>query len=108
LLRLALQLGAMKLGRVAIDGSKIRANASEQTAMSYRASRKKSSVCAKRLAEAQQVDKDEDKRYRRFSRGDELPTELDQAGAGLLAVPAARRGKGARRVGAGVHDSQPR
>jgi hypothetical protein len=60
------------------------------------------------LAEAQQVDKDEDKRYRRFSRGDELTTELDQAGAGLLAVPAARRGKGARRVGAGVHDSQPR
>ena len=48
LLRLALQLVAMKLGRVTIDGSKIRANASEQTAMSYRASRKKSCVCAKR------------------------------------------------------------
>src|SRR6478735_24958 len=34
-LRLALKLGAMKLGRVAIDGTKIKANASKHKAMSY-------------------------------------------------------------------------
>ena len=35
-LRMALELGAMKLGRVAIDGSKVKANASKHEAMSYR------------------------------------------------------------------------
>ena len=35
-LRMALQLGAMKLGRVAIDGSKVKANASKHKAMSHR------------------------------------------------------------------------
>jgi transposase len=35
-LRMALELGAMKLGRVAIDGSKVKANASKHKAMSYR------------------------------------------------------------------------
>jgi transposase len=34
-LQLAVRLGAMKLGRVAIDGSKIRANASKHRAMSH-------------------------------------------------------------------------
>jgi hypothetical protein len=35
-LRMALELGAMKLGRVAIDGTKIKANASKHKAMSYK------------------------------------------------------------------------
>ncbi len=34
-LKLALKLGAMKLGRVAINGSKVKANASKHKAMSY-------------------------------------------------------------------------
>ena len=34
-LRLALKAGAMKLGQVAIHGSKVKANASEHKAMSY-------------------------------------------------------------------------
>jgi len=34
-LRMALELGAMKLGRVALDGSKVKANASKHKAMSY-------------------------------------------------------------------------
>jgi len=34
-LKLALQLGAMKLGRVAIDGSKMKANPASTRAMSY-------------------------------------------------------------------------
>src|SRR5258708_7269334 len=34
-LRLALEVGALKLGRVALDGSKVKANASKHKAMSY-------------------------------------------------------------------------
>src|SRR5260370_37150283 len=34
-LRLALEVGALKLGRVALDGSKVKANASEHKAVSY-------------------------------------------------------------------------
>ena len=35
-LRLALKLGATRMGRIAIDGSKVKANASKHKAMSYR------------------------------------------------------------------------
>src|SRR5260370_35472752 len=34
-LRLALEVGALKLGRVALDGSKVKANASKRKAMGY-------------------------------------------------------------------------
>src|SRR5258708_8473075 len=34
-LRLALEVGALKLGRLAFDGSKVKANASKHKAMSY-------------------------------------------------------------------------
>ena len=34
-LRLVLEMGALKLGRVALDGSKVKANASKHKAMSY-------------------------------------------------------------------------
>ena len=65
-LKLALQLGAMKLGRVAIDGSKIKANASKHKAMSYQRMQeeeKRLKEEARRLlAEADRVDKEEDKR----------------------------------------------
>ena len=33
---MAVELGAMKLGRIAIDGSKVKANASKHKAMSYK------------------------------------------------------------------------
>src|SRR6516165_10269494 len=79
-LRLALQLGAMKLGRVAIDGSKVKANASKHKAMSYRRmeeEEKRLKEEARRLLSAgEQTDKEEDKRYGRTHRGDELPAEL--------------------------------
>jgi len=35
-LRMAVELGALKLGRIAIDGSKLKANASKHKAMSYK------------------------------------------------------------------------
>jgi transposase len=93
-LRMALKLGAMHLGRVAIDGTKIKANASKHKAMSYRRmleEEKRLREEARRLlSEAEQVDKDEDKRYGRARRGDELPAELARREERLKCIAAAK------------------
>jgi Transposase domain (DUF772) len=79
-LRIALQAGTMKLGRVVLDGSKVKANASKYKAMSYGRihedeERLKEEV-QRRLAQAEASDAEEDARYGADRRGDELPTEL--------------------------------
>lgn len=94
-LRLAMKLGAMKLGRVAIDGSKVKANASKHKAMSYRRmeeeeKRLKAEV-RRLLTEAEQTDKEEDKRYGRTRRGDELPAELERREQRLKRIAEAKR-----------------
>jgi transposase len=94
-LRLALELGAMKLGRVVIDGSKLKANASKHKAMSYgrmQVEEKRIKEEVRRLlAEAERVDAEEDARYGRDRRGDELPTELQRREDRLLRIREAKR-----------------
>jgi len=79
-LQIALQAGAMKLGRVVLDGSKVKANASKHKAMSYgrmQEEEKRLQEEVKRLLEqAEAADEEEDARYGRDRRGDELPAEL--------------------------------
>ena len=79
-LEMALKAGAMTLGRVALDGSKIKANASKHKAMSYGRMKEKESQLRKEvralLKEADKIDSREDKLYGRNRRGDELPEEL--------------------------------
>ena len=79
-LQIALQAGAMKLGRVVLDGSKVKANASKHKAMSYgrmQEEEKRLKEEVKRLLEqAEAADAEEDARYGRDRRGDELPAEL--------------------------------
>src|SRR5260370_39332216 len=93
--RLALKLGAMKLGRVAIDGTKIKANASKHKAMSYermlREEQRLREEVKQLLAEAEQTDKDEDKRYGRNRRGDELPAELGRREHRLKPIAEAKK-----------------
>jgi transposase len=82
MLRLTLETGMMKLGRVALDGSKVKGNASKHKAMSYGRTKE----TEKRLREevrqllnqAEAADKEEDSRYGRDRRGDELPEELQR------------------------------
>jgi len=70
----------VKLGHVALDGTKVKANASKHKAMSYEYMGKRSdehqAVLARLLAEAQATDEAEDARYGKGKRGDELPAEL--------------------------------
>ena len=70
----------MKLGHVALDGTKVRANASRHKAMSYGRMKEKEAQLAgeveELLRQAQEVDEEEDRRYGQSKRGDELPQEL--------------------------------
>ena len=72
--------GLVKLGHVALDGAKVRANASRHKAMSYKRMNAKAAQLAAEVAEllrrAQEVDEEEDRRYGQDRRGDELPEEL--------------------------------
>ena len=69
-LALCRQAGLVKLGHVALDGTKVRANASKHKAMSYGRMKEKED----RLQA--EVDEEEDRRYGKDKRGDELPEEL--------------------------------
>lgn len=72
--------GMVSLGRVALDGTKVRANASKRKAMSYARMSEKEKVLAEEvsalLLEAERIDKAEDKKFGKNRRGDELPAEL--------------------------------
>jgi transposase len=79
-LRLCQKAGLVKLGHVALDGTKIKANASKHKAMSYKRmqeeeKRLKEEV-AKLLKQAEAEDETEDQRYGKDRRGDEMPVEL--------------------------------
>jgi len=79
-LQLAQKVGLVKLGHVALDGTKIKASASKHKAMSYAYIPKKvqqlRDEIKQLLDEADAIDQAEDKRYGKGKRGNELPTEL--------------------------------
>jgi transposase len=76
-LRLCRGAGLVKLGHVALDGTKVRANASKHKAMSYarmkQAEPKLAAEVARWLRAAEAVDAREDQAYGEDCRGDELP-----------------------------------
>lgn len=85
--------GLVKLGRVALDGTKIRANASRHKAMSYgRMVAREADLAAQVaaiLAEAEETDAAEDRLYG-DARGDELPPELRTREGRLRKIREAR------------------
>ena len=82
-LRLCQEGGLVKLGHVAIDGTKVKANASKHKAMSYdRMKSKEEELCHKvqQLMEAaEQADQAEDQQYGKGRRGNQLPKDLERA-----------------------------
>jgi len=94
-LRIALEAGAMKLGRVALDGTKVKANASKHKAMSYdRMQEKERQIRAEvreLLAEAEAADAAEDALYGADQRGDELPAEFERRETRLQKIREAKR-----------------
>ena len=79
-LALCQQAGLVKLGHVALDGTKVKANASKHKAMSYGRMKEREAQLAAEVAEllerAREADEEEDRRYGKDKRGDELPEEL--------------------------------
>ena len=79
-LALCRRAGLVKLGHVALDGTKVRANASRHKAMSYGRMKEKEAQLAGEVEEllrrAHEVDDEEDRWYGQSKRGDELPQEL--------------------------------
>src|SRR6266700_2746837 len=94
-LQIALQAGTMKLGRVVLDGSKVKANASKHKAMSYgrmqEEERRLKEEVKRLLEQAEKADAEEDARYGRDRRGDELPSELARRETRLERIREAKR-----------------
>ena len=100
-LRLAQRLGMVKMGRVALDGTKLQANASRHKAMSHsRLVAKEEQVeaevaeleatVAALLADAEAIDTAEDVRYGVDGKDTDLPAELDRREKRLARLQAAR------------------
>lgn len=122
-LKLCQAAGMVRLGRVALDGSKVRANASRRKAMSYkRITERETSLQAEvdeMMADAEATDTAEDDRFGSDGRGDDLEGEMARRTSRLakirrakadLEADAARRAAAdaARRSwhsGAGRHDT---
>lgn len=93
-LQLCQKAGLVKLGHVAIDGSKLQANASKHKAMSYgRMSETEQRLRAEveeLLRRAQETDAAEDLQYGKGKRGDELPEELARRESRLKKIQEAK------------------
>jgi transposase/IS5 family transposase len=86
--------GLVKLGHVALDGTKMKANASKHKAMSYDRMKEREAELAKKVEElmqaAEAADAEEDARYGKGRRGDELPEDLRRAESRLAKIRAAK------------------
>ena len=117
-LKLCQKAGLVKLGHVALDGTKIRANASRHKAMSYKRMKEEEARLEAEvmdlLKKAATVDEEEDQRYGRGKRGDELPKELAFRESRLkkiqeakAALEAEARLEAEKRPGKGEKDATP-
>ena len=93
-LRLCREAGLVKLGHVALDGTKLQANASRHKAMSYgRMQRTETALAAEVadwLAQAEAADAAEDAEHGPDRRGDELPEWVKDKQARLAKIRAAK------------------
>jgi transposase len=92
-LRLCQAAGLVKLGHVALDGTKVKANASRHKAMSYQRMCATEDALAREvnelLREAEKTDQEEDRLYGN-ARGDELPAELARRESRLQKIREAK------------------
>lgn len=93
-LQLCAKAGLVKLGHVAIDGSKMAGNASKHKAMSYErmseAEKKLQAEVEALLQRGEAVDAAEDEKYGKDEAGDELPAELARRESRLAKIRAAK------------------
>jgi transposase len=94
-LKLCETAGLVKLGHVALDGTKIKANASKHKAMSYERMKKREAELkaevARMLAAAEAADAEEDETFGKDKRGDEMPDWAGDKQKRLAKIQQARR-----------------
>jgi transposase len=93
-LKLCALAGLTKVGTIALDGTKVKANASRHKAMSYQRMREEEKrlheEVARLLAEAEATDASEDAAHGPDRRGDELPEELARRQSRLVKIQQAK------------------
>jgi transposase len=93
-LKLCALAGLTRVGTIALDGTKIKANASRHKAMSYdrmkEEEKRLQEEIAQLLAEAEAIDAAEDQTHGRDRRGDELPDELKRRTDRLAKIKEAK------------------
>src|SRR5256712_8783653 len=93
-LRLCQAAGLVKLGHVALDGTKVQANASKHNAMSYARMNETEQPLEQEvrtlLDQAAQADAADDAQYGAGQRGDDLPAELARRASRLAKIRAAK------------------
>ena len=93
-LKLCQRMGLVKLGVVALDGTKLKASASKHKAMSLARMKEEQARLEKKVAEllaaAEAADAQEDAQYGKRRRGNELPDELRHAQSRLARIRAAQ------------------
>jgi transposase len=102
--QIAQEAGVVRLGAVAVDGTKVKANANKHKAMSYqrmgeRARQLREEIAAL-TAQAEAADAAEDATYGRDVRGDELPAEVRRREDRLATIAAAKARLEARQAAA--------
>src|SRR5262245_31792762 len=110
-LQLAEQAGLVKLGHVALDGTKIKANASKHKAMSYERMKKREAELAAEvdrwLQAAEAADAEED-RLHGSRRGDEMPDWVADKDKRLAKIRAAKAELGAEAKAAAEEETRRR
>ena len=100
--RIAREVGLVKLGTIAIDGTKIKANASKHKAMSHghmvKQERRLQQEIHDLTKRAGEQDVEEDGLYGAEFRGDEIPAELSRRNERLSKIKAARERLEARQA----------
>jgi transposase len=93
-LKLCQRAGLVKLGHIALDGTKVKANASKHKAMSYgrmvTEEVRLTAEVTRLLAQAEAADARDDAAYGSDRRGDELPAELARREQRLETIRAAK------------------
>ena len=110
-LKMVLEVGAVKVGLVAPDGSKVKAHASKHKAMSYDRTKEQEKAIRKQVRElfwrAAETDAAEDRRYGKDKRGDELPKELQRHETRLQKIREAKKALESRARGKAAAKGQP-
>jgi len=110
ILRLCQKAGMVSLGHVALDGTKVKANASKHKAMSHermlRAEKQLAQEINSLMRQAEILDAQEDRRYGKTNRGSDLPDELRRRQDRLERIRQARKEMEAETAAAAARQRQ--